>query len=129
MIKQISVFIENKPGSLADITGVLAKNNININAMNIAETSDYGLLRLIVEETDKTLKALNDEGYITHVSEVVKVQIPDEPGSLNGILKKLAAENINVKYMYSIFSLQDGKACLIFKVDDCEKAEKVLEED
>lgn len=128
MIKQISIFLENKKGQLSEITGVLAESNINISAMNIAETADYGLLRLIVNDTDKALEALKSAGFITHVSDVVSVMVPDEPGGLHNILIKLADADINIKYMYSVFSLTDGQARLIFKVEDCEKAERILKE-
>jgi len=126
MVKQISIFLENRAGQLADITGTLADNNINIMALNIAETSDYGVLRLIVKETDDAVKVLNDAGYLTNISDVVGVHVPDEPGGLHKVLKKLSDEKMDIEYMYSVFSLKEGQAYLIFKVGDPEKAEKLL---
>jgi len=126
MVKQISIFLENRAGQLADITGVLAKKNINLMAMNIAETSDYGVLRLIVKETDEAVKALNDAGYLTNIADVVGIHDPDEPGGLHKVLQKLSDEKMDIEYMYSVFSLREGQAYLIFKVSDPERAEKLL---
>ena len=128
MIKQISIFLENKQGQLSEITGVLKDENINIMALQIAEAADYGLLRLIVKETEKAVTALNNAGYITRLDNVVGIHVPDEPGGLHGVLEKLSEENVNIAYSYSVFSLREGQAYLIFKVDDPEKVEKLLKE-
>lgn len=128
MIKQISVFLENRKGQLAGITRVLADKNINLMAMNIAETSDYGLLRIIVKETQEAVDALNQAGYLTNVTDVVGVHVPDRPGGLHSILEKLTRADMDIQYMYSVFSLREGQAYLIFKTSDCEKAEKIVKE-
>lgn len=126
MIKQLSIFLENRAGQLADITGVLYEKNINMMALNIAETASYGVLRIIVRETDEAMAALKDAGYIVSVSDVVGVHVPDEPGGLHKVLRILADNDIDVEYMYSVFSLREGQAYMIFKVEDPEKAEKLI---
>jgi len=126
MVKQISIFLENREGQLADITGVLAEKNINIMALNIAETSDYGVLRLIVRETEEAVDVLNKAGYLTNIADVVGVHVPDEPGGLHKVLQKLTDAKMDIEYMYSVFSLKEGQAYLIFKVDDPAKAEALV---
>ena len=126
MIKQLSIFLENRAGQLADITGVLYEKNINMMALNIAETASYGVLRIIVRETDEAMAALKDAGYIVSVSDVVGVHVPDEPGGLHKVLRILADNDIDVEYMYSVFSLREGQAYMIFKVEDPEKAELLI---
>jgi len=127
MIRQISVFLENRAGQLAEITGVLAAGGIDIRALNIAETSDYGLLRLITADREKTVKTLKDAGFVSSVSEVVTIAVPDRPGGLAEALGVLDQEHIDVQYMYSIFSRLAGKAYMVMKVSDPEKAEAVFE--
>ena len=126
MIKQLSIFLENRAGQLADITGVLYEKNINMMALNIAETASYGVLRVIVRETDEAMAALKEAGYIVSVSDVVGVHVPDEPGGLHKVLRILADNDIDVEYMYSVFSLREGQAYMIFKVEDPEKAEMLI---
>ena len=128
MVKQISIFLENRKGQLAEITELLANADINLMALNIAEAADYGLLRLIVKETDKAQAVLKEAGYITQTADVVGVHVPDEPGGLARILKKLQDADVDISYMYSVFSLKEGQAYLIFKADDCEKAERIVKE-
>ena len=126
MIRQISVFLENRAGQLAGITRILAEQGVDIRAMNIAEASDYGLLRLIVADFEKTLEVLNTAGYPAAVSEVVTIAVPDKPGGLAEALQVLDRQHINVTYMYSIFSRLAGKAYMVMKVNDPREAEKVL---
>lgn len=126
MIRQISVFLENRAGQLAEITRTLAQQGVDIRAMNIAETSDYGLLRLIVDDFEKTLEVLNTAGYPAAVSEVVTIAVPDKPGGLAEALGVLDRQRINVTYMYSIFSRLAGKAYMVMKVNDPREAEKIL---
>lgn len=128
MTKQISIFLENRKGQLTDITEVLYKHNINLMALTIAETSDYGVLRIIVRNAEEAVDVLNEAGYITSVADVVGVHVPDEPGGLHKILKKLSDANVDIEYMYSVFSLKDGQAYIIFKVEDAQLAERIIAE-
>ena len=100
-VKQISVFLENKPGALSDMTQVLADNGIDMRAFSLAETSDFGIARIIVDDLYKTTTVLKDAGFVHSVSSVLAVAIPDVPGGLNQVLAVLRDENINVEYMYA----------------------------
>ena len=117
-IHQISVFLENRAGQLAEITGVLAKKGIDLRAINIAETSDYGVLRLIADKPQEAAATLLEQGFILSMTPVVAVSVPDSPGGLAKVLDVLAKENIDVEYMYSVFGQVDGQACMIFRVAD-----------
>ena len=127
-IHQISVFLENRAGQLAEITGILAENNIDLRAINIAETTDYGVLRLIVSDAQKAGAILLEHGFILTMTPVVAVSVSDKPGGLAAVLKLLPDAGIDVQYMYSIFGQIDGLAHMIFRVEDCEKLVKVLED-
>ena len=98
-IKQISIFIENKPETLSELTDVLAKNNVNMRAIMLADTSDFGIVRLIVDNPDETAKLLEQNDYVIKANGVIAIQIPDEAGSLNSILKLLGQNGRNVEYM------------------------------
>ena len=123
MIKQLSVFLENTTGALGQITKLLYENNINLRAINIAETTDYGLLRIVADNTKKSFDILNDNGFVVTESTVVAVAVPDIAGGLNALLDTLTENKVNIEYMYSIFGKTDGLAYMIFKVEDAEKAE------
>ncbi len=125
-IHQISVFLENRAGQLAEITGVLAKKGIDLRAINIAETSDYGVLRLIADKPQEAAATLLEQGFILSMTPVVAVSVPDEPGGLARVLDVLAKENIDVEYMYSVFGQVDGLAHMVFRVADTEKLIAVL---
>ena len=125
-IHQISVFLENRAGQLAEITGVLAKKGIDLRAINIAETSDYGVLRLIADKPQEAASTLLEQGFILSMTPVVAVSVPDEPGGLARVLDVLAKENIDVEYMYSVFGQVDGLAHMVFRVADTEKLIAVL---
>ena len=124
-IKQISVFLENKPGSLYAMTGVLAQNSIDMRAFSLAETSDFGIARIIVDDVYKTTTVLKDAGYVHNVTPVLGVAIPDVPGGLNKVLQALAAAQVNVEYMYVFLGRQDT-AYMIFKVTDIVAATAAL---
>ena len=100
-IKQLTVFVQNKKGTVVAVTDILSKNNINIRALSIAETQDFGILRLIVNEEEAAVKALTEAGYLLKVTEVVGVKIGDAPGKLSAVLRVLDDKNINVEYMYA----------------------------
>ena len=125
-IHQISVFLENRAGQLAEITGVLAKKGIDLRAINIAETSDYGVLRLIADKPQEAASTLLEQGFILSMTPVVAVSVPDEPGGLARVLDVLAKENIDVEYMYSVFGQVNGLAHMVFRVADTEKLAAVL---
>lgn len=125
-VKQISVFVENKAGRLAEITQVLYDNNIDLRALSIAETRDFGVLRLIVDDTYKTACILKDAGYVFSITPVLAVAIPDEPGSLCHILQILADNDISMEYTYAFTASQKGLAYMIFRVENHEKAIDVL---
>ena len=125
-IPQISVFLENKAGQLADITGILSENQVNMRAINIAETKDYGVLRLIVDDELKASSVLLEQGFILTMTPVVGVAVPDTPGGLSKVLGVISAAGIDVEYMYSVFGQKDGQACMIFRVADTDGLMAVL---
>ena len=106
-LNQISVFVENKPGKLQLLTDVLAKNSINMRALSLAETSDFGIVRVIVDDLDAASEVLKTEGFIYTVTKVLGVAIPDEPGGLNRVLHVLSGSGVNIEYMYAFLG---GKA-------------------
>lgn len=126
VIKQLSVFVENKHGRLADILDVIAKANGNILALTIADTTDYGILRLIVEDTDGVKSALRAHGLAVSISEVISVKIPDKAGGLSSVLVILSDNNVSVEYMYAFISKCDDIAQVVMKVNDPEKAMELL---
>lgn len=127
-IKQISVFMENKPGTLEEMTEVLAKNNIDMRAISVAETEDFGIARLIVDDVYETTTVLKDAGFVNRLSDVLAVEIPDVPGGLNKVLKTLSAAQVNLEYMYAFLGGKEvNKAFLIMKVAHIDRAESTLE--
>lgn len=127
-LKQISVFLENRTGQLAEITSILAENDIDLRALHISETSDYGVLRLIVAEWERAEKILREQNVIVSLSSVVVVSVPDRPGGLSSLVKVLSDNNIDISYMYSVFGKHNGGANMIFKVADVENVEQILED-
>lgn len=125
-IHQISVFLENRAGQLAEITKILAENGIDMRAISIAETADYGVLRLIVDKPQKTTTILLENGFILSMTPVTVVTVPDQPGGLAPVLQLVAEGNIDIEYMYSLFTHTDGKAYMVFRVSDDEKFTALL---
>lgn len=125
-IKQISVFVENKPGRLADITGLLAKGNISIRAFSIADTTDFGILRLIVSDTQKAADILKAAGVAVSITEVVGISISDVTGAFANVVKLLSDTCENVEYAYAFLTPEEGHAYVILRVDDNEKASEYL---
>ena len=123
---QLSVFLENKVGALSEIIGILSENNINLKAINIAETSDYGIVRIIADDTRKAAAVLSAMDYVVSASEICIAKVPDKVGGLNGVLKIFSDNGIQIEYMYSVFGLADGMAMMCFRVDDTEKAGRIL---
>jgi len=126
IIQQISIFAENKPGAVAEALGVLAEANIQLKAFTIADTADFGIIRAIVDDTEKAAKWLRGNRYTVNVANVLQLTIPDVPGSFFGILGKLVSSNINVEYSYGYVSQEAGKANVVLKVSNPEEAEKII---
>ncbi len=126
-LKQLTVFVENKKGALASITATLAEHNVNIRALSIADTQDFGILRLIVNDNDTAVKTLKDEGYVLKITEVVGVKIGDAPGKLSKALEVLDSENINMEYLYAFMSRTEKHAYVVLRVADNAHAESALE--
>ena len=127
LIKQISAFVENKPGRLAKITKILAENNINIRALSIADTTDYGILRLIVNKPENAVKILKDNGITASLTDVIAIGIDDKPGGLSLSMQILYDVNVTVEYMYAFIGTSKDKAVVVLRVDNIEKAVKALE--
>lgn len=125
-IQQISVFLENRAGQLAEIADVLAKNNIDLRALHIAETADYGVLRLIASRPKEAADILLAQGAVLSMTPVLAVAVPDEPGGLAKLLTLTAQAGMDIEYMYSMFGRGDNVAYMIFRVADAEGLEKVF---
>lgn len=121
-IRQVSVFIENEPGRLYEITRMLGDNNLNIRALSLADTTDFGIIRFIVTEPEKAYKVLKEHGFTVGSNEVVAITIPDSPGSLSNILELFKNKNINVEYMYAFVKGSDNDAVMIFRFNNIDHA-------
>ena len=124
-LQQISIFMENKPGMLCEITKFIASKNVNLRALSVADAQDFGIVRIIVDDPGLVNDILAKEGYTTKITSVIGIEIPDQPGKFSELLEKLAKENINIEYSYA-FTSKEGKAVSILRVDDVDKAEKIL---
>ena len=127
-IRQITIFLENKSGRLADITGTLAKNAVNIRALSLADTAEFGILRLVVSDTDLAAKVLKEDSFTVGITEVVAVAVPDQPGSLDSILKIVQRAGLNVEYMYAFTQHSGETGLLLFRFDNPDQACRVLQE-
>ncbi|NLW48550.1 MAG: ACT domain-containing protein [Firmicutes bacterium] len=127
-VKQISIFLENKSGRLAEVTKILGDNGINIRALSIADTKDFGILRLIVSNPEQASKALKQDGFTVNETEVIAVQVPDQPGGLAGILNLLENNSINIEYMYAFVGKSGTNAVVVFQVENIDRAIKLLQE-
>lgn len=121
-VKQISVFLENKPGYLYSMTKVLADHNIDMRAFSLAESSDFGIARLIVDDVLATATVLKEAGFVCSLTPVLAVSVPDVPGGLNQVLSLLSADDINIEYMYAFLGTRHGSAYMIFRVADVARA-------
>ena len=121
MVYQISVFLENRAGQFAEITGILAENSIDLRAISIAETADYGVLRMIVDDAQKAITLLMQHGYLLTMTPVLVVAVSDQPGGIAPVLATMAEGNIDIEYMYSLFTHVEGKAYIVFRVAEAEK--------
>jgi hypothetical protein len=125
-VKQISIFLENKKGRMAEVTRTLSKEKLNIRALSLADTADFGVLRIIVDNPERCLAVLKSGGFVAQVTEVIAVEVEDKPGGLARILEVLDADNVNVEYMYAYVEKSKENAIVICKIDDRERALSVL---
>ena len=125
-IRQLSIFVENKKGRLVEITKMLAESNINMRALSTADIRDFGILRLIVDDTDKACVVLGENGVMVKVTQIAAVELPHRTGSLNAALTVLADAGINIEYLYAFLSSSGQGAYVVLRVADNEAAEKVL---
>ncbi len=126
VIKQLSVFLENKPGRLCAATDVLAKKGVNISALTLADTSEFGILRMIVDQPELAREVLTESGVVVRLSDVIAVAMNDAPGGAVGILHLLSEAGLNVEYMYACVGKVTGKAIMIIRTDDIEAATEML---
>ena len=127
-IKQLTVFVENRTGYLSEITELLGKNDLDMKALSIADTKDFGILRLIVNDENKAVKILNENGVVSKITDVIGVKISNKPGALSEVLSALAARDVNVEYLYAFLSSSDDGANVVLKATDNDLAEKILAE-
>lgn len=125
-IRQLTVFVENKQGTIVSVTDILAKNNVNIRALSIAETEDFGILRLIVNNEETAVKTLEEAGFLIKITEVVGVKIGDAPGKLTAALKVLDDANVNVEYLYAFMARTERHAYVVLRVEENAEAENIL---
>ena len=125
-VNQISVFLENKPGQLAELTRALSDNGISMRALSIADTRDYGIARLMVDDPYKTILVLKEGGWVAKMTPVLAVQMPDEAGALEKILDVLARAEVDLEYVYAFLSHKITSACLVIRAADNDKAARVL---
>ena len=125
-IRQISVFLENKPGKLYELTGLLAREGIDMRALSIAEATDFGIARIIASDAQKCALVLREGQFIAQFSDVLAFAVPDEPGGLHNLLSEFNAARVNIEYMYAFLGGEPGRAYMIFRVTGTEAAEKAL---
>ena len=125
-IKQLSVFLENKPGKLYELTALLAQKQIDMRALSIGETTDFGIARIIVNDAYGAARVLREGQFIAQFSDVLAFAVPDEPGGLHNLLSEFNAARVNIEYMYAFLDSKNGRAYMIFRVTDTDAAEKAL---
>lgn len=128
MIKQISVFMENHAGKLAQFCTLLSDNNINMKALSLVDAPEFGIVRIIVDDVYSASTVLKDNDYVFSIKEVIAVELEDKPGSLAKVLEALSQKDINVEYMYAFTNHKEGTANMIFRIDDYKSASDVLSE-
>jgi hypothetical protein len=126
-LKQISVFLENKKGRLAQVVGLIAAEKINIRALSLADTTDFGVLRLIVNDPEKCFAVLKDNSFVAQQTDVIAVEVPDRPGGLQQILQVFDAGGVNIEYMYAFVEKKSDNAIVIFRIEQPDLAIQVLE--
>ena len=126
-VKQIAIFLENKSGRLADISHTLAENAINIRALTLADTADFGILRLVVNDTNKAQQVLKENGFTVGITDILAVEVPDKPGALDSILQEVHKAGLNVEYMYAFTKKSGQSGMLLFRFDDQDAAAAVFQ--
>lgn len=126
-IKQLSIFLENKSGRVAEVTKKLASSDININALVLSDTTDFGVLRLIVNNADKAYEVLKNNGFVVSLTDVIIVPMSYETGSLSKVLEVLEDAKVCIEYMYAFLGKKEGEAFSVFRIEDSEQAIKILE--
>lgn len=126
-VKQISIFLENKPGRLAEVTEILTEAGVNMRALTLADTADFGVLRIIVNDNRRCMEVLQQNDYIAQETDVIAVEIPDRPGGLHDVLVLLDRSHVNIEYMYVFVEKKVDNAVVIFRVEEQERAVQVLE--
>jgi len=127
-IRQISVFLENRKGRLYSLCCLLGEKGINIRALNIAETTDFGIIRMVVDKTDEAYTLLKENSFVASIAETVAVEVEDKPGGLAEVLKVISESDVNVEYMYGFLEKRSDKAMLVFRFDDVDNAVKLMQE-
>jgi len=125
-ITQISVFLENRKGRLYEVCSLLGKNKINIRALSIGETDEFGILRIVVDKPEEAVKILKSNGLVANLTDIVALEITDKPGGLAGILKILSENSINIEYMYGFIEKASDNAILVFRFEDTDRAIEIL---
>jgi len=125
-IKQISIFLENKQGRLAEVTRTLGENNIDIRALSLADTTDFGVLRLIVSNPERARQVLNENGFAVSINDVIAIEVEDKPGGLAKVLAILDRKGISIEYMYAFVNSKPNTAMVIFRVEEPAKALEIL---
>ena len=128
MVYQISAFLENRAGQFAEITKILAENSIDLRAISIAETADYGILRMIVGNAEKTTSILMQHGYLMSMTPVLVIAVPDQPGGLAKVLSLLEGNSVDIEYMYALITSESGKAYSVMRTGNTEETDKILTE-
>lgn len=126
-VKQISIFVENKSGRLCEVTKALSGQGINIRALSIADTSDFGILRLIVNDPGKAVRVLKEQGFTVTTTDIIAAEVPDSPGGLAGVLELLDKDGINIEYMYAFVGKEKDNAVVVLKMEEIDKAIQVLQ--
>jgi hypothetical protein len=126
-VKQISVFLENKSGRLAEVTAALGREEINIRALSIADTTDFGILRLIVSKPEEAYRVLKEEGFMVSQTDVLAVEVPDHPGGMAAVLAVLGEAGINIEYLYAFIGRSSKDALVVFRVENCDAATTALQ--
>ncbi|ADL58025.1 MULTISPECIES: ACT domain-containing protein [Methanothermobacter] len=127
-LKQISVFLENRKGRLKNAIHALSEEGVNIRALSIADTSEFGILRMIVSDPEAARKALEKKNFVVRVNDVIAVEVPDEPGGLDGILGVLTERDINVEYIYAFVEKKGEKAVVVIRTEDVDEGIRALED-